>query len=114
MIPGALLPVLLVTVVRLSGILGAIGGLAWNARGRANHIVACVAVGLRLLVVGLSRLRGLEEGLGGRLALLRVDGRGRLGGCWPLGLGGFAGPGLVVGILIPTNFFLCGCSYMLD
>ena len=113
-IPGrALLPVLLITVVRLSGVLGAVGGLAGDPRRRANQIIARVAIGLRLLVVGLSRLRGLEKGLGGRLNLLWVESRGGLGGCWSISFGGFARSGLVIRILIPANFFLCRCSYML-
>lgn len=48
-----LLPVI-VTIVGLAGVLGAVGGLAGDARGGADNIVAGVAVGLGLFVVGLA------------------------------------------------------------
>lgn len=91
-----LLPIVVAVLVLLR-LLGAAGGLAGQARGTSNHVVTRLAVSLRLFVVGLALLVGLEQAL-----LLGVDCGGGLD------RGGFLGrSAFLVGVLvIPSNLIL--------
>ena len=106
------LPVV-VAIIAFLGIFGAVGCLARLAGGCADDVVARLAIGLRLLIVGLAGLIGLEESIGGR----RLDCCGGCSGGRP-GFGGGTGGGLrlprglVITIIIPPNVILLGsgCS----
>lgn len=82
--------------------------MAGIAGPNANHIIAHIAVGLRLLVVRFPGLGRLKETLDVRL---RVDGGGRSGRSWARRLALVGSGSFVLGILIPTDLFLGGGSY---
>lgn len=72
---GSLLPIFLLAIILLAHLLGAVGRMA-GVSGRGTHnIVACVAIGLRPLIVGLARLGRLEGRSRGTAGGGRLDGR---------------------------------------
>jgi hypothetical protein len=109
----ALLPVLFVALVVLARLLGTARRLAGHTGLGANHVIACLAISLRLLVVGFPGRRRLEMCRARFGPGRRVNGGGRFGGRWTVGLGCLAWAGyFIVRILVPTNFFLSGGGYV--
>ena len=96
-----LLPVVVAFVVL--GLFLRTGGRA--AGGSADEVVAGFAVGGRLLVVGRAAFLGLGGGLFGGWA------SGVLGifGLVGLDLRGGGGVGVVIGIVVPADFFFVAC-----
>lgn len=102
---GSSLPIFLVTVFAAPRLLWTARCLAGNAGSCTDNVIARLTVGLRFLVVRLARLWGFGRDLNsGRLD--RGRGLSRSGS-----IDSDSGSGLIIGFLVPRDFFFGRRSY---